>query len=239
MKLICDFWISIVVRFLMFMKRLSGGFAKNLLWSQLGDQQNQLRLSSRNYGESIRLTQIQDIAGCRVIVAGIVDQDKTVQALTNLFERTTIVDRRQQSSHGYRAVHVVVNSNGKMIEIQVRTSLQHLWAELSEKFSDVVDPAIKYGGGNWNAQAVFLTKASAAVAGVESLEMRLAERQEQLRRISEENRTEESGQQTLNANIEAADPLEIIKSIQEAITGLFREATESVEKFKEAVSKHI
>src|SRR5262245_46773962 len=87
--------------------------------------------------ESIRLTQIQDIAGCRLIVSGIVDQDNVIRALTKLFERTTIIDHRQQPSHGYRAVHVVVNHSGKAIEIQIRTTLQHLWAELSEKFSDV------------------------------------------------------------------------------------------------------
>jgi ppGpp synthetase/RelA/SpoT-type nucleotidyltranferase len=43
---------------------------------------------------------------------------------------------------------VVVNHDGKLIEIQVRTSLQQVWAELSEKFSDVIDPSIKYGGGD-------------------------------------------------------------------------------------------
>jgi len=43
---------------------------------------------------------------------------------------------------------VIVYSGGKPIEIQVRTILQDGWAELSEKLSDIVDRAIKYGGGN-------------------------------------------------------------------------------------------
>jgi len=33
-------------------------------------------------------------------------------------------------------------------KIQVRTSIQHKWAELSEKVSDILDPSIKYGGGD-------------------------------------------------------------------------------------------
>jgi putative GTP pyrophosphokinase len=105
--------------------------------------------------ESIRLTQIQDIAGCRLIVPDIANQEAVVQSLKNLFERTTIIDRRQKPSHGYRAVHVVVSCLDKIVEIQVRTLLQQLWAELSERLSDVLDPAIKYGGGDdWFQKAL-------------------------------------------------------------------------------------
>lgn len=58
-----------------------------------------------------------------------------------------MIDRRANPSYGYRAVHVIPQITGKLVEVQVRTTLQHSWAELSEKFSDVVDPTIKYGGG--------------------------------------------------------------------------------------------
>lgn len=105
-------------------------------------------ISEKLRRESIRLTQIQDIAGCRLVVADVVEQDRVVESLTEFFAGTTIVDRRNDPSHGYRAVHVIVNCKSKLVEIQVRTALQHLWAELSEKFSDVVDPTIKYGGGD-------------------------------------------------------------------------------------------
>lgn len=58
-----------------------------------------------------------------------------------------VVDRRREPSHGYRAVHIIVTVLEKPIEIQVRTEIQHFWAQLSEKLSDLLDPAIKYGGG--------------------------------------------------------------------------------------------
>jgi len=51
------------------------------------------------------------------------------------------------ASHGYRAVHLIVTTQGASVEIQVRTSLQHLWAELSERLADVIDSRIKYGRG--------------------------------------------------------------------------------------------
>lgn len=98
--------------------------------------------------ESIRLSQMQDIAGCRIIVNDIAAQDKLIAQLKGLFERAFIVDRREHPSHGYRAVHVIVDNRGKLIEVQVRTSLQHRWAEFSERLSDEVDRAIKYGGGD-------------------------------------------------------------------------------------------
>src|SRR5215210_6467006 len=111
-------------------------------------------ISDKLRRESIRLTQIQDIAGCRLIVTDIANQESVVQSLTSLFEHTTVSDRREKPSHGYRAVHVIVNSQGKLIEIQVRTVLQHLWAELSEKGSDIIAPAIKYGGGDEGFQII-------------------------------------------------------------------------------------
>jgi len=104
-------------------------------------------ISEKLHRESSRLTQIQDIAGCRLVVSGIIEQDRVIESLVELFEGAKTKDRRDVPSYGYRAVHVIANYGGKLVEIQVRTSLQHLWAELSEKLSDVIDPTIKYGGG--------------------------------------------------------------------------------------------
>jgi len=55
-------------------------------------------ISEKLRRESIRLTQIQDIAGCRLTVTDIAEQDSVVQSLNNLFNKTTVVDRRQQPS---------------------------------------------------------------------------------------------------------------------------------------------
>ncbi|HKS27193.1 MAG TPA: hypothetical protein VJS44_05210 [Pyrinomonadaceae bacterium] len=152
-------------------------------------------ISDKLRRESIRLTQIQDIAGCRLIVPDIAGQDSVVDSLKNLFGNVTVVDRRQRPSHGYRAVHVIVNLLNKTIEIQVRTSLQHIWAELSEKFSDVVSPAIKYGGGDEGIQTTLMDWSS-LFAKEESLEVKIAHIAAQL--STRDNITDEDKQRMVN-----------------------------------------
>lgn len=119
--------------------------------------------------ETIRLTQIQDIAGCRVVIADVATQERVVQQLMQRFPLHALIDRRERPSHGYRAVHVVVTEEGKPIEIQVRTELQHRWAEVSEKLSDVVDPSIKYGGGEGRIPSL-LSEISELIAAAEQKE---------------------------------------------------------------------
>jgi ppGpp synthetase/RelA/SpoT-type nucleotidyltranferase len=113
--------------------------------------------------ESIRLSQMQDIAGCRVVVEDINKQIRVVRLLKKRFPEAREINRgpiilpirrmmrgmpgESWPSSGYRAVHIIAIISGKPIEIQVRSSLQHLWAELSERAADVLDPTIKYGGG--------------------------------------------------------------------------------------------
>jgi len=119
--------------------------------------------------ETVRLSQIQDIAGCRVIVDDVLEQDRVVDSLCRVFPETSVIDRRADPSHGYRAVHVIAKISGMVVEIQVRTELQHSWAEFSEKLSDTFDPSIKYGGGPREFRTL-LTEFSDTVAGIEKAE---------------------------------------------------------------------
>jgi len=122
--------------------------------------------------ETIRLSQIQDIAGCRVVVTDVAEQERVVASLRALFPGASIVDRRKTPTYGYRAVHVIVEVNERLVEVQIRTTLQHLWAELSEKFSDVVDPTIKYGGGESEVRNLLLGR-SELVSRLEKLEQEM------------------------------------------------------------------
>lgn len=180
-------------------------------------------ISDKLRRESIRLSQIQDIAGCRLIVADIAAQESVVRSLIGLFEHTTVSDRREKPSHGYRAVHVIVNSQGRLIEIQVRTALQHLWAELSEKFSDVVGPEIKYGGGREAIQTL-LADTSQLVADHESLQIGFIDLAARVSAL--DNLTDAEKQELLR------DPKETENEASEALFRLFRYTIENAEKLK-------
>ena len=58
--------------------------------------------------ESIRLSQIQDIAGCRIVVSDSLEQNRAVELIATAFENVAVQDRRTKPSHGYRAVHVII-----------------------------------------------------------------------------------------------------------------------------------
>lgn len=104
----------------------------------------------RRQGGSI-LKSMQDMAGMRIVSdCDRHGQDRIVGKLIQLFAEfgspsPKLVDRRTHPSHGYRAVHVIVYVDGAPVEIQVRTKLQHEWADLFEKLADRVGRGIRYG----------------------------------------------------------------------------------------------
>lgn len=102
-----------------------------------------------------------------MVVNGILQQDRLLEDLEALFPQLSVIDRREKPSHGYRAVHVIVECGGRMVEIQVRTELQHLWAAWSEALAGALDQSIKYGGGPTKIREI-LTTESDIIARLES-----------------------------------------------------------------------
>lgn len=88
-----------------------------------------------------------DLTGVRVVVDGTrEDQDRVCEHVQRLFPGAKLVDRRKKPNHGYRAVHLIVQRHGYPVEVQIRTVLQDLWAQIVEKLGDVWGREIRYGG---------------------------------------------------------------------------------------------
>ena len=131
--------------------------------------------------ESIRLNQIQDIAGCRVVVDGLRYQDRLLHAMSIMLGDVRIDDKREAPQHGYRAVHVIARFHGRPVEIQLRTHLQHVWANISEKVADDVGHSVKYGVGD-AAALDFLQSLSIQTARLELIRKERDEIAEQIQK---------------------------------------------------------
>jgi ppGpp synthetase/RelA/SpoT-type nucleotidyltranferase len=94
---------------------------------------------------STNLTQIQDIAGLRLMLHDRLAQDVFVERVMGIFPEVKLIDRRISPSFGYRAVHLVIRSLDRNVEIQLRTALQHAWAHQSEMIADRIGHDFKYG----------------------------------------------------------------------------------------------
>lgn len=120
--------------------------------------------------QSVRLSQIQDIEGCRCVVDTIVEQDALYRRIDAQFETMKIDDKRKFPTNGYRAVHLIPMVGGERYEIQIRSRLQHSWAQAIETIADREGQAnFKYGGGDADLQ-IGMQQISALIGNVERSE---------------------------------------------------------------------
>lgn len=96
------------------------------------------------------LPRMRDVVGCRVTAPDLDRKRQTeiVETLREAFDGSkppTIVDRIADPRQGYRAIHLEITFRGVPAEIQVRTGLQHKWAELMERLGDRFGRGMRYG----------------------------------------------------------------------------------------------
>ena len=114
----------------------------------------------KRYGD-MQVTRMQDIGGLRVVF----DDLEQVYAFSNEMENRDsgsfsfirmkdYVNEPKKS--GYRGIHQIFKfnnedypeSNGRLIEMQIRTRLQHLWATSVESLDIILNSALKTGREN-------------------------------------------------------------------------------------------
>ena len=95
----------------------------------------------------LSLSQVTDLAGCRIIASGRAEQQAVVARLLATYDVQQVDDKSDSPKFGYRAVHFDIRYRGQLMEIQVQTRNQFRWQQVSEQAAGY-DISIKYGGGH-------------------------------------------------------------------------------------------
>lgn len=125
---------------------------------------------------TMRLSQMQDIAGCRAILSTI----KQVGQLRSYYEADIRDDYIScPADSGYRSIHAVSRYHGKtktafdglLVETQLRTALQHAWATAVETVDTFTGSDLKsgYGSDDWRRLFALIGSAFAAREGSETV----------------------------------------------------------------------
>jgi Region found in RelA / SpoT proteins len=119
----------------------------------------------------MKLTQMQDIGGCRGIVRSVRALEKLVRMFDPLEHSKKYDYIAEPKTDGYRSIHFVrkyvsnLRQNqawiGLRIEIQLRTRLQHAWATAVETVDIFSRQRIKTGGGEERWRRFFVLMSSA------------------------------------------------------------------------------
>jgi ppGpp synthetase/RelA/SpoT-type nucleotidyltranferase len=141
------------------------------------------------HNPEMKLTQMQDIGGCRAVVANVSEVDRLVKVCEDAqkkrphsFDRPVLVKKddyiREPKGDGYRSVHLIMKYHsaakpefeGQKIEIQIRSKLQHAWATAVETCQTFTGQAlksrIKNASSNW---LEFFALMSSAIAAREKM----------------------------------------------------------------------
>ena len=116
---------------------------------------------------------MQDIGGCRAIMPSL-DDVLDLRALQKRSDiKHTLVREKNYINNprdtGYRGIHLIYSYksdkmktwNGLLIEMQIRTRIQHIWATAVEAVDTFLDNALKSGKGDaeWHKFFVLMSDA--------------------------------------------------------------------------------
>lgn len=99
--------------------------------------------------DSMQLWTMGDIGGCRAVLPSRQQVDGVLRRIRKNWDvHGRIRDRRDEpADSGYRAVHVIVIRDGRMIEIQLRDPQEHEWALAVERTGSRLGIGLKEGEG--------------------------------------------------------------------------------------------
>jgi putative GTP pyrophosphokinase len=102
------------------------------------------------------VTQMQDIGGVRARLPSV----EHVYAVSRRLKKNWTIHRTRDyivepKPSGYRALHHIVRRDGRLVEVQLRTTLQDAWANQVEDDGHATGVGLKFGRGSDSANAYY------------------------------------------------------------------------------------
>lgn len=103
--------------------------------------------------DGMKLARMDDIGGCRIILPNLA----TLRDVEDQVRSRFAGELKPAAGHdyvttpketGYRAVHLILRCEGLLVEVQLRTALQHVWAEAVEANETRSGDMFKRGEGD-------------------------------------------------------------------------------------------
>lgn len=111
----------------------------------------------------MKFSRIEDIGGCRIVMPNVELARKLAEDYVSKNKRHKRIKSREKNyinnpkSDGYRSIHLVYGYysrnkvgeifNDRLVEIQIRSQLQHVWATALETVDLFAHQRMKFGGG--------------------------------------------------------------------------------------------
>lgn len=106
----------------------------------------------------MRLSQMEDIGGCRVVLPNLDEVYRVLGRVRHNWPEAHVTDYIEAPKEdGYRGIHVIKRRGGRQVEVQLRTTGQHEWAEVIEVYSPIVGFNLKDGQGPADLREYFRT----------------------------------------------------------------------------------
>lgn len=97
---------------------------------------------------TMQLSSMQDIGGCRAVLNSIDEVRRVQQRLAKNRPPLRVSDYiTEPRPSGYRGVHVVIEYDGRPVEVQLRTQVMHEWAITVERVGGRLGEDLKSGVG--------------------------------------------------------------------------------------------
>lgn len=150
----------------MYLRRLSGGGADTIVAERLKRLESIIFKLKRF--PNMSLWEMQDLGGCRLVVSSVNDVYRYVEKIKKSRIRHVLLNENdyicQPKKDGYRSYHLVYRFHSDtretfnrniLIEIQIRTRMQHIWATAVETMAVYSRQALKSGIGDEGVKRFF------------------------------------------------------------------------------------